>query len=285
MQSPSSPFPRLSSAPHSKRKAAAIVVIFALCAASWWPALTFLAQEQVDAGLHRALVTFGAARALNAALSVLQGTEVSLQPLGFGVTLTLGQVLEPVNRVVEQFSTVMLYATVAFGIERVLVAVGAWWPVCAALTALSIAWAAATVRGGAPAWLSRALLLALLVRFAVPLAVLGSDGLFKVFLQEPYATSQRVLEATPARVQDLAPGDPAAARGGLLDRLKEAAAAPVREVRQRYEGIQVAAEQAVERMIQLIVVFVLQTALLPLLLLWVFWRVARTLVEPSARAR
>jgi len=144
MQLPSSPSLRLSSAPLSKRHAAAIVVILAVCAASWWSALTFLAQEQVDAGLRRALVTFGAARALNAAVSVLQGTEVSLQPLGFGVTLTLGQVLEPVNRVVEQFSTVMLYATVAFGIERVLVSAAAPMSPCGASTPQSA--------GDSPPW-------------------------------------------------------------------------------------------------------------------------------------
>jgi steroid 5-alpha reductase family enzyme len=53
--------------------------------------------------------------------------------------------------------------------------------------------------------------------------------------------------------------------------------APVKEVKQRYEAIQRAAEQAIERIIQLMVVFVLQTILLPLLLLWALVRSTRSL--------
>ena len=44
-------------------------------------------DAQVDAGLKRALATYAAARALNAVISVAQGTEVALEPGGVGVVL------------------------------------------------------------------------------------------------------------------------------------------------------------------------------------------------------
>ena len=73
------------------------------------------AIKQVDAGLKRALISYAAARTLNALISLAQGTEISAQPLGFGVTLTPGQLLDPLNDLVEQFSALMLATSIASG--------------------------------------------------------------------------------------------------------------------------------------------------------------------------
>ena len=62
---------------------------------AWHSETNELAMSQVDAGLKRSLITFGAARALNGIISVAQGTEVVAQPLGFGVSMSIGQVLAP----------------------------------------------------------------------------------------------------------------------------------------------------------------------------------------------
>lgn len=45
-----------------------------------------------------------------------QGTEVAVEPAGVGVIFTPGQILDPVNDLLEQFSNLMLAASVAFGI-------------------------------------------------------------------------------------------------------------------------------------------------------------------------
>jgi len=92
---------------------------------AWYRPLQDVANAQVDAGLKRALISFASARALNAVISVIQGTEFSIQPIGVGVTLTSGQVLDPVNDLIEQFSTLMVVASVAFGVQKVLLAIGA----------------------------------------------------------------------------------------------------------------------------------------------------------------
>src|SRR5690606_16603911 len=109
-----------------------------LCA--WFLPLDTPASERVDAGLKRALASFATARALNAVISVAQGTELSAQPLGVGVNVAPGQVLDPVNDMVEQFSNLMLVASVSFGVQKVLIGIGGYWPVSALLTAAVLAW-------------------------------------------------------------------------------------------------------------------------------------------------
>ena len=57
---------------------------------------------------QRAFITFALARTINGVISVVQGTEVALQPAGVGVTLTPGEILDPVNDLVERFSWIMM---------------------------------------------------------------------------------------------------------------------------------------------------------------------------------
>lgn len=68
------------------------------------PFLDQRAGENYESLFQRALVTFALARTLNGVISAVQGTEVAIQPAGVGVTLTPGQMLDPVNDLVERFS-------------------------------------------------------------------------------------------------------------------------------------------------------------------------------------
>ena len=109
------------------RRLVAMLVMAALVACAWLAPLDAPATRQIDAGLKRALLTFAAARALNSVISVAQATEVSLQPLGVGVTLAPGQLLDPVNDLVELFSNLMLAASVSFGVQKILIGMAGYW--------------------------------------------------------------------------------------------------------------------------------------------------------------
>ncbi|MDF1484439.1 hypothetical protein PY257_04470 [Ramlibacter sp. H39-3-26] len=280
-----------SSSPYSAAPACwriPLAMALAVCVlAAWLGALDAAAARQTDAGLQRALASFATARALNAVVSVAQGTQLAVQPAGVGTTLAVGQALAPVKDLVEQFSSVMLVASVSFGVQKLLIAIGGYWAVSLALTLLALAWAACLWRRavGAPAWLSRLLLGLLLVRFAVPVAALGSDAAFRLFMHERYEAGQAVVAQSQQRIGALQTQDAPPEAGGLGQRLRQwwDRAAEGMDMGQRYAQLKQAAEQAVARMVDLIVVFVLQTVALPLLLLWLLGRLARALLVPRAR--
>ena len=69
-----------------------------------------LGLSQTQAGFTRALVTYGLVRAMNGVISVAQGTELALEPAGIGVTFTPGEILDPINDLVERFALVLLVA-------------------------------------------------------------------------------------------------------------------------------------------------------------------------------
>ncbi len=89
-------------------------------ALSWWGALDEAASLRTHAALQRALVTFALTRTLNGVISVAQGTELAFEPAGVGVVISAGEILDPLNDLVEQFSWLTLLAATSLGIQIML---------------------------------------------------------------------------------------------------------------------------------------------------------------------
>jgi len=264
--------------PFARRIALALIVALTV-ACAWLAPLESTANRYVDAGLKRALISFATARALDAVISAAQGTEVAVQPGGVGVVFSPGQVLDPVNDLVEQFSDLMLTASVAFGAEKVLIGIGAHWLISLMLSLSALVWIAFYWRQhSAPAWLSRILVLLLMARFAMPVAIIGSDMLFQQFMHDDYQASQQGIESVSGQIDKLDAPTPTAAEPGLLERFKGWAAQQT-DLKTRYENLKRAAEQATERIIKLMVIFLLQTLVFPVAMLWVLWGMVRRIFE------
>ena len=259
-------------------------VLALLVLVSWLALLDGAAIALLDAGGLRAVASFAVARALNAGISVLQGTEIAVQPMGLGVTLAVGQFLDPVNDLVEHFANLMLLAAVAFGVEGLLVRVGAHWLVSLLLTLVAGAWGYLVWRQQAPpAWLSRTLMLLLLVRLALPLAFIGSDAVFRHFLEADYRASTQVVERFSGQVGTLTPGAAPQDAQGVLEQLKGWGGGQISDFKARLLAVKQAAEQVTERIIKLMVVFIVQTLVLPLLLFWFLGLMLRGAFEPRPR--
>ncbi len=88
---------------------AGLLVLFGLLAATLWnfPAL---AAGQLDEAAERALQAFALARGINAVISVIQDVEIGFT-FGLAATLSPGEILDPVNDLVERFSLAMLVAS------------------------------------------------------------------------------------------------------------------------------------------------------------------------------
>lgn len=251
-----------------------LAVAVALASLAFSGAADNAGERHLEQSLQRALLAFATARALNGVISVAQGTEVALEPAGVGVNFSPGEILDPVNDLIERFSWVMLLASSSIGVQQLLLQVGGWWPVSAALVlALGLA-----VAGAWRGWwrepvfrrvLSRVLLVALVVRFAVPAFALLNELLFVQFLAPQYSEASANLERTREQVDVLNQGLSAAPEPeqGLLDRLGSLAS-QMSDWREQLAQYQQAAEAATRSAVDLIVVFAFQAVLLPLGFLW-----------------
>jgi len=250
-------------------------------------------NEQAQAAFKRALVTFAVARTLNGVISVAQGTEVAVEPAGVGVTFGVGQILDPINDLVEQFAGVMLVASTSLGIQNVLLGMTGWWGTTAALVAavavaLAVIWWPSERARHWDGAAVRLLLLLLFLRFAVPLLVLGTNAVFDTFLAAEQEAATLALEATREDIEELneqaAPPVPESETmmgrlGAMLDESLESM-----NVKQRLDDLRLRVSNASEHIVNLIVIFVLQTILLPLAFLWIIVQALKAMGSRMTRA-
>lgn len=95
--------------------------------------------EQLSDMLTLTLTVYALARGLNAVISVAQGTEMSIEPMGVGLTLTPGEILDPLNDLIEQFSTILLLASASLGVQNILLSLGDHIAIRIALATIIIA--------------------------------------------------------------------------------------------------------------------------------------------------
>ena len=256
------------------RKIVWVLVAGILVVCAWFTQLDASATQLADDGLKRALISFASARTLNAVISVAQGTEVAVQPAGVGLTFTPGQVLDPLNDLVEQFSNLMLVASVSFGVQKVLISIGAYWLAPLLLTITAVIWAFLYLREQtASAWLTRILMILLLV------TTIGTDMLFQKFMSTDYQSSQQAITSASGDLSKLTTPIPEPqADQGVLGKIKGWWSENA-DVKLRYEQLRQKAEQAIEHIIKLMAIFLLQTLILPLVLLWLLYGLARKAFE------
>ena len=249
------------------------------------------AAKDYEQLFQRAFVTFALARTINGVISVVQGTEVALQPAGVGVTLTPGEILDPVNDLVERFSWIMMGATISLGVQNVLLDVSAWWIIQGLVAALA-AWLLIRLwYPGRSSQFNRILFrrvfpLLLFIRFAVPVMLISNDLLYQEFLEQRFEQSTEIItEAGKEFEQIEAEGNKENTQDdddGMLDSLTRAWSSTVNSVdlSGRLQRMQAQAAVVIEHLIQLSVVFILQTALLPVVFLWFFIQVIKRLFRP-----
>ena len=243
-------------------------------------------QQYTEDAFKRAVLTFGVARGLNAAISVAQGTEISFTPVGVGLTLTPGEILDPVNDLIERFSWVMLMSSTSLGIQQIFLnissSLGASLIVSLiVLLALFLLWRPQFAGPNVQQLVSKLALMLLILRFTVPVAAIGSEWVYSYFLSDQYQESKTLLEDTTSEIADLNKAnqqlDPETGETWVPEwatQLWDSTTESL-DVETRMEGYRQASAQAIDHTIDLIVVFVIQTIILPLIFLWLMLRFIR----------
>jgi hypothetical protein len=96
------------------------LVLLVVCSVLLWMPLEPNIGQQLTSMLTVTLSVYAVLRGLNAVISMAQGTELAIEPMGVGVTLTPGELLDSLNDMIEQVSTVLLVASASIGIQKII---------------------------------------------------------------------------------------------------------------------------------------------------------------------
>ena len=242
----------------SQRKWLLLAILALAVALVWLRPLEVMAQSYVDSGLKRALVTFASARALNAALSLAQSTSVSIQ-VGAGVSAHPAAVLDPLDDLVEQFSTIMLVATLSFAAQHLLITLVGAWPLAALLTLVLLVWGGFIWRErDAPAWLKKIALGFIFLIFAVPIASVASEATYRLLMANEYENAQ-------AHITVMSPGEAVVSADENLSQKLKRLWSQSTDIKKQVDELTTQANATVEYIIRLAALFIIQTVVLPLL--------------------
>jgi len=251
--------------------------------------LDLKSSEQLDSALTRSLTTFAVARGLNGLVSVVQGTEVNISPAGVGATFAPGQLLDPVNDMVERFSWVMLMSSVSIGVQEMMLHLGK-------TTLFKMLFALATLLFLLQLWLPKAKLpwrvetslkvvvVLAVLRFSVPTLVMLNEAVYVYVLEPKYEQSLQEVSKTSAEVKVMMK-EVQNSNVDYSGRVKQSSEPWYKfeslNVQKKYENYKVKLQITVDRFIQkfndamdsiidLITVFIVNSIIIPLSALWLF---------------
>jgi len=136
----------------------------------------------------------------------------------------------------------------------------------------------------------RVFLVMLFLRFAVPLSLVANEALYVLFLQARYDESAQLMQDASHDLEEKSAELQAGASAGgeeepgLLESFNRALSSTAETVNfsRRLEHLKERAAELIEHLIQLSVVFILQTGVLPLAFLWILINLLRRLLSFGA---
>jgi hypothetical protein len=251
------------------------MLLIALIALSWSGVLEQTAERRLSSTLERALLTAAIARGLNGAISVAQGTEIAIQPIGVGITIAAGEILDPLNDLVERFSWLALVASASLGTQLLLTEIFAEPFISYAVSAvigvyLVFLWWPGTLLARLP--LMRMVALIVMVRFLFTIVSLSVGWVDAWVLEARQQTA--MVELTSAREEIEAlnsePPDVEATESSVRQRFESLldGGRQLLDLEAQLSQLQERVETSISQMLELTALFLIQTLLVPLLAFW-----------------
>lgn len=242
------------------------------------PALAAL-DDRASAALQRSLVlssaSFATARLIDRGIAFVSEAEV-----GVGVaSVKPGQLLKPLQDMAVRYSDLMVIAMTSIGLQLFLLEFGkvAALPLFGGgilLSAVLLLLGPASWRSSCTYLLRIFVALLLVIRIGVPLAAFGVAELSDWVLEPQRIAAEAALSGETAALQRV--DQPLQhADEGSFSWLRQMAA----QANDMFAAVKSFSDNMVEKLIQLIVVYSLQTLVFPLLSLWLLWHLGRWFVR------
>jgi hypothetical protein len=265
---------------------AMLLLLCAVLAGSPW--LDKPADSALSNALSSTLVLFASVRGVDAVVSAVAGTELSMTPAGVGMTLAPGELLDPVNDLVEQLGELLMLVLTLLGLEKLgLALLGSFWMriLTATLlaTAAGVLWLRPTLswsRG-----VRKLVLMLVMIRVLLPLAAIGGELIARHVVDTRAGNAESALvlmsqNITAEQNQNTAPVDTTAdpqQQPGFFDRIGEAVQSVSNslDVQARMERLSQQLESGVNHLVDLLALVTLRAVLFPALFLFACWLLLR----------
>ncbi len=219
------------------------------------------AKSRIDSSFKQALGVFATAKALNGVISLVQGTEVGPP----GVTISIGEILDPINDLVERFSWIMLASLTSLGILKILMNILVFKGFeILLISSLLISNILLFYRFKkylyARELFFKFTILLIFLRFSIPLVTMANEYVYLNFIKQDYNIEQSQNVIVSAK-NEISKFDDKKASYFSTDYYKN-----------KMYAFETVASNATNHIVDLITVFIFQTMLFPIIFLWLLYR-------------
>ena len=171
------------------------------------PILDTMTDDYFRESITKAGVAYAACRVINASISVVKDSSLQLEPAGVGVSLALGQALDPIDDMTERLSDVLVAAITSLGVQKLAheISVSLAAPILAIfLFTLSIlSWFENERLTAFQKTIIRFIILVVIARFCLPISSMADEYLDKHFFADKISDANKELAIGSAELEKL----------------------------------------------------------------------------------
>ncbi|MFT7184645.1 MAG: hypothetical protein ACI84K_000011 [Pseudohongiellaceae bacterium] len=168
-------------------------------------------DAKTDAYFQEAITSAGLAyattRAINASVSVIKESNLQLEPAGVGVSIAVGQIVDPIDDMTERLSLVLVTAITSLGVQKLAYEISVslapqLLAICLFLLSIFI-WCDNKRVVVLQSFLVRGLLIVAIVRFCLPVSSLANEYLYEHHFSDQITQANKTLSFDAAELDSL----------------------------------------------------------------------------------
>jgi hypothetical protein len=237
--------------------------------------------------ITKAGVSYGVSRIINATVSVIQESSIQLEPAGIGMSLAIGQIVDPINDMVERLSNVLVMSIASLGVQELAYEISitiAPQILAVFLFVLSfLVWFKNERVFKLQKVIMSVLVIAAIARFCLPISSMANAFLQETFFEDKIIEANDKLTASTAELNKIEDID-VPKIDGFMGTIGNSASYIKEKSVDFKNTIQVIMENKgviIENLLRLtflyLGIFIIQVLVLPLLIFWLLMRIVNSL--------
>lgn len=266
-----------------------LAIILIISSGIKFPIVDNSADNYFKEAITKAGLAYASCRVVNASISVIKESDLTMEPAGVGITLALGQALDPIDDMTERLSNVLVTAITALGVQKLayeisrslaLPIIGFLLIILTILIWFNYNWAEKINR-----YTIKLVFIIVIARFCLPFSSMINDFLHNSFFEEQIALANEELSSVTVeldRLKDFSLPE----TNGIIGTISNSAAYLKQKTVELKRAITSTVNNMgdiVENLLKLtflyVSVFIFQVIILPILVFWVLVKGMNSIFE------
>jgi len=171
------------------------------------PVLDTMTDSYFNESITKAGVAYATCRVINASVSIIKDSTLQLEPAGVGISLAVGQALDPIDDMAERLSDVLVTAITSLGVQKLAYEISVSFVprmLAILLLALSIMlWFESERLTSLQKTITRFMVLLIIARFCLPISSVVDDYLHEHFFADQISEANEKLAMGSAELDKL----------------------------------------------------------------------------------